>query len=86
LKIEMYVALEHVILPCTALPDMPISAISMLRIVSTVLSLLLGFGLKFSRRPKLAKLFINRLVFFEPRNNHLNKVESVCHVKTKSEH
>jgi hypothetical protein len=35
--------------------DMPISAISMLRVVSTVQSLLLRFGLEFSRRPKLAK-------------------------------
>jgi hypothetical protein len=65
---------------------MPISAISMLRIVSMVLSLLLRFGLKFRRRPKLAKFFINWLAVFEPRNNHLNKDESVCHVKTKSEH
>jgi hypothetical protein len=65
---------------------MPISAISMLRIVSTVLSLLLRFGLKFWRRPKLAEFFINWLAVFEPRNNHLNKDESVCHVKTKSEH
>jgi hypothetical protein len=50
----MYVALEHVILPCAALPDMAISAISMLQIVSTVLSLLLRFDLKFRRRSKLA--------------------------------
>jgi hypothetical protein len=68
------------------LPDMPISAISMLQIVSTVLSLLLRFGLKFRRRPKLAEFFINRLAIFEPWNNHLNKDESVYHVKTKSEH
>jgi hypothetical protein len=51
---------------------MPISAISMLRIISTVLSLL-RFGLKFRRRPKLAEFFINQLAVFEPRNNHLNK-------------
>jgi hypothetical protein len=65
---------------------MPISAISMLRIISTVLSLLLGFGLKFRRRPKLAEFFINRLAVFELQLNHLNKDELVCHVKTKSEH
>jgi hypothetical protein len=46
------------------LPDMPISAISMLPIVFTVLSLLLIFGLKFRRRPKLAKFFLNRLAVF----------------------
>jgi hypothetical protein len=68
------------------LPDMPIGAISMLQIVSMVLSLLLRFGLKFRRRPKLVEFFINRLAVFEPRNNHLNKDESVCHVKTKREH
>jgi hypothetical protein len=68
------------------LPDMPISAISTPQIISTVLSLLLRFGLKFRRKPKLAEFFINRLAVFEPRNNHLNKDESVCHVKTKSEH
>jgi hypothetical protein len=65
---------------------MPISAISMLQIVSTVLSLLLIFGLKFRRRPKLAEFFINRLAVFEPQNYHLNKDEPVCHVKTKSAH
>jgi hypothetical protein len=45
---------------------MPINAISMLRIVSMVLSLLLRFGLKFRRRPKLVEFFINRLAVFEP--------------------
>jgi hypothetical protein len=65
---------------------MPINAIFMLRIISTVLSLLLRLGLKFRRRPKLAEFFINRLAVFEPQNNHLNKDESVCHVKTKNEH
>jgi hypothetical protein len=50
------------------------------------MSLLLIFGLKFRRRPKLAELFINRLAVSEPQNNHLNKDESMCHVKTKSEH
>jgi hypothetical protein len=65
---------------------MPINTISMLRIVSMVLSLLLRFDLKFRRRPKLAEFFINRLAVFEPRNNHLNKDESVSHVKTKSEY
>jgi hypothetical protein len=65
---------------------MPISAISILRIVSMVLSLLIRFGLKFRRRPKLAEFFINWLAVFEPQNNHLNKDELVCHVKTKSEH
>jgi hypothetical protein len=58
----------------------------MLRIVSTVLSLLLRFGLKFRRRSKLTEFFTNRLAVFESQNNHLNKDESVCHVKTKSEH
>jgi hypothetical protein len=58
----------------------------MLRIVSTILSLLLRFGLKFSRRRKLIEFFINRLAVFEPWNNHLNKDELVCHIKTKSEH
>jgi hypothetical protein len=58
----------------------------MLQIVATVLSLFLRFGLKFRRRPKLAEFFINHLAVFEPWNNHLNKDESVCHVKTKSEH
>jgi hypothetical protein len=38
------------------------------------------------RRPKLAEFFINWLAVFEPQNNHLNKDESVCYVKTKSEH
>jgi hypothetical protein len=38
----------------------------MLQIVSMVLSLLLRFGLKFRRRPKLAEFFINRLAAFEP--------------------
>jgi hypothetical protein len=65
---------------------MPISAISMLQIVSMVLSLLFRFGHKFRRRSKLAEFFIIRLAVFEPWNNHLNKDESVCHVKTKSEH
>jgi hypothetical protein len=65
---------------------MPINAISMLQIVSMVLPLLLRFGLKFRGRPKLAEFFINWLMVFEPWNNHLNKDESVCHVKTKSEH
>jgi hypothetical protein len=55
MKTKMYIALEHVILPCAAPVDMPISAISMLQIVSTVQSLLLGFGLEFRRRPKLAE-------------------------------
>jgi hypothetical protein len=64
---------------------MPTSAISMLQIIFTVLSLL-RFGLKFRRRSKLAEFFINWLAVFEPWNNHLNKDESVCHVKTKSEH
>jgi hypothetical protein len=58
----------------------------MLQIISTVLSLLLRFGLKFRRRPKLAEFFVNRLAVFELEKNHLNKDESVCHVKTKSEH
>jgi hypothetical protein len=65
---------------------MPIGAISMLWIISMVLSLLLRFCLKFRRRPKLTEFFINRLAVFEPQNNHLNKDESVCHVKTKSKH
>jgi hypothetical protein len=65
---------------------MPIIAISMLWIIFTVLSLLLRFGVKFRRRPKLVEFFINWLMVFEPQNNHLNKDESVCHVKTKSEH
>jgi hypothetical protein len=64
---------------------MPINTISMLRIVSMVLSFLLRCGLKIRRRPKLAEFFINRLAVFEPRNNHLNKDELVCHVKTKSD-
>jgi hypothetical protein len=64
---------------------MPISSISMLWIVSTVLSLLI-FGIKFRRRPKLAEFFVNRLAVFEPQNNHLNKDEPMCHVKTKSKH
>jgi hypothetical protein len=64
---------------------MPISTIYMLRIISMILSLL-RFGLKLRRRPKLAEFFINGLAVFEPRNNHLTKDESVCHVKTKSEH
>jgi hypothetical protein len=64
---------------------MPTSAISMLQIIFTVLSLL-RFGLKFRRRSNLAEFFINWLAVFEPWNNHLNKDESVCHVKTKSEH
>jgi hypothetical protein len=34
---------------------MPISAISMLWIITVVHSLLLGFGLEFRRRPKLAE-------------------------------
>jgi hypothetical protein len=63
---------------------MLISAISMLQIVFTVLSLLLRFGLKFRRRSKLTEFFINRLAVFEPRIIHLNKDELVCHVKTKS--
>jgi hypothetical protein len=37
------------------LPDMPINAISMLQVLSTVQSLLLRFGLQFRRRPKLAE-------------------------------
>jgi hypothetical protein len=65
---------------------MPISTISMFWIISIVLSLLLRFGLKFKRRSKLVEFFINRLAVFEPWNNDLNKDESVCHVKTKSEH
>jgi hypothetical protein len=55
MKTEMYISLEHVILPCAARVDMPISAISMLWIISTVQSLLLGFGLEFGRRSKLAE-------------------------------
>jgi hypothetical protein len=58
----------------------------MLQIIFMVLSLLLKFGLKFRRRIKLAEFFINRLAVFEPQNNHLNKDESMFHVKTKSEH
>jgi hypothetical protein len=54
---------------------MSISAIFMLQIVSTVLSLLLRFGLKFRGIPKLVEFFINRLADFEPWNNHLNKDE-----------
>jgi hypothetical protein len=37
------------------LPDMPINAISMLRVVSMVQSLVLRFGLEFRRRLKLAE-------------------------------
>jgi hypothetical protein len=48
------------------LPDMPIIVISMLWIIFTVLSLLLRFGVKFRRRPKLVEFFINWLMVFEP--------------------
>jgi hypothetical protein len=55
----------------------------MLRIVSTVQSLLLRFDIEFRRRSKFAEFSVNRLAVFEPWNKHLNKDESVCHVKTK---
>jgi hypothetical protein len=57
----------------------------MLQVISTVQSVLLRFGLEFRRRPKLAKFYVNWLAVFEPRNNHLNKDESMCQVKTKIE-
>jgi hypothetical protein len=85
MKTEMYISFEHKILPSDAPSDMPISTISMLRVISTVQSLLLRFGLKLSRRPKLAKFLVNWLAVLEPWNNHLNKDASMCHVKTEIE-
>jgi hypothetical protein len=55
MKTEMYISLEHVILPCTAPADMAINTISMLQIISMIQSLLLGFGLAVRRRPKLTE-------------------------------
>jgi hypothetical protein len=49
---------------CCPFPDMPINAISMLRVIFTVQFLLLRFGLEFRRRPKLAEFSVNMLVIF----------------------
>jgi hypothetical protein len=52
---------------------MPISAISMLWVFSTVQSPLLGFCLESRRRPIHLEFHVNLLAVLEPQNQHLNK-------------
>jgi hypothetical protein len=52
---------------------MPINAVFVLQVFSTIESLLLGYRPKSTRRPELAEFKIIMLVFLEPWNPHLNK-------------
>jgi hypothetical protein len=51
---------------------MPISIVSVLRVFSTVESILLEFRLENTRRPKIAEFYVNLLAVPQPWNHHLN--------------